>query len=98
MIEQRYGQGENDELALESNGDYTRDIGYLHIANYSTEEGSDNLLNNVWYNPDEIFPESGTPEVREHVFWVNVSQTYYKLADQLEVIYSYYFVPFLLSQ
>ncbi|XP_057833262.1 bark storage protein A-like [Cryptomeria japonica] len=83
---QRYGQGEDDELPLESNGDYTRDIGYIHFANYSTEEGIDNLLNNVWYNPDEIFPESGTPEVREHAFWVNVSETYYNLADQLENI------------
>ncbi|GLJ53341.1 hypothetical protein SUGI_1137400 [Cryptomeria japonica] len=83
---QRYGQGPDDELALEDNGDYTRDIGYIHFANYSTEEGVDNLLNNVWYNPDEIFPESGTPEVRQHVFWVNVSETYYNLAEQLENI------------
>ncbi|GLJ53337.1 hypothetical protein SUGI_1137340 [Cryptomeria japonica] len=83
---QRHGQGVNDELALESNGDYTRKIGHIHFANYSTEEGVDNLLNNVWYNPDEIFPLSGTPEVRQHAFWVNVSETYYNLAEQLKNI------------
>ncbi|GLJ53334.1 hypothetical protein SUGI_1137280 [Cryptomeria japonica] len=82
----RHGQGVNDELALESNGDYTRKIGHIHFANYSTEEGVDNLLNNVWYNPDEIFPLSGTPEVRQHAFWVNVSETYYNLAEQLKNI------------
>ncbi|XP_057862815.1 bark storage protein B isoform X2 [Cryptomeria japonica] len=79
-----YGQGEDDELAWESNGDYTRDIGYIHFANYSTEESCDNLLNNVWFNPDEIFPKNGIPEVREHAFWVNVSETYYNLAEQLQ--------------
>ncbi|GLJ53333.1 hypothetical protein SUGI_1137270 [Cryptomeria japonica] len=81
---QTYGQGEDDELAWESNGDYTRDIGYIHFANYSTEESCDNLLNNVWFNPDEIFPKNGIPEVREHAFWVNVSETYYNLAEQLQ--------------
>ncbi|GLJ53342.1 hypothetical protein SUGI_1137410 [Cryptomeria japonica] len=81
---QRYRQGPEDELALEANGDYTRYIGYIHFANYSTEEGVDNLLNNVWYNPNEIFLESGTPEARQHAFWVNVFETYYNIADQLE--------------
>ncbi|TYI17167.1 hypothetical protein ES332_A07G005100v1 [Gossypium tomentosum] len=31
---QRYGDGPEDELALESNGDYTREIGYLRFSDY----------------------------------------------------------------
>lgn len=27
---------------------------------------------------------NGTPEVREHAFWINVSDSYYKLAEQIE--------------
>ncbi|GLJ53348.1 hypothetical protein SUGI_1137530 [Cryptomeria japonica] len=82
---QRYGQGENDELPLEANGDYTRELGYLKFSNYNTPTGgSHNLLNNAWYQPDEFFPVHGTPEVREHAFWVNVSDSYYQLAQKLE--------------
>ena len=33
---QRYGQGPEDELPLEANGDYTREIWYLNFANYTT--------------------------------------------------------------
>ncbi|KAF8090737.1 hypothetical protein N665_0468s0014 [Sinapis alba] len=79
---QRYGAGIDDELALESPGDYTRDIGYLQFSKYSN--GSDNVLNRVWYQPEEIFPVTGTPEVREHVFWVPVDKSYLNLARQLE--------------
>lgn len=83
---QKYGEGENDELPMEENGDYTRDIGYLNFANYSAPVGKhiDNLLNNLWFQPDEIFPVNGTPEAREHVFWIPVSQSYYELAQKIE--------------
>ncbi|GLJ53343.1 hypothetical protein SUGI_1137430 [Cryptomeria japonica] len=82
---QRYGQGENDELPLEANGDYTREVGYLKFSNYSTPTGgSQNLLNNVWYQPDEFIPVHGTPELREHAFWVNVSDSYYQLSQKIE--------------
>lgn len=72
---------------MEENGDYTRDIGYLNFANYSASAGKhiDNLLNNLWFQPDEIFPVNGTPEAREHVFWIPVSQSYYELAQKIEV-------------
>lgn len=85
-IWQKYGEGENDELPMEENGDYTRDIGYLNFANYLVPAGKhiDNLLNNVWFQPDEIFPVNGTPEAREHVFWIPVSQSYYELAQKIE--------------
>ncbi|KAF7147623.1 hypothetical protein RHSIM_Rhsim03G0239700 [Rhododendron simsii] len=63
---QRYGDGPEDELSLESNGDYTRTIGYLEFSQYNNETGSeksqDNLLNRIWYQPEEIFPVNGTPE------------------------------------
>ncbi|KAL8204999.1 hypothetical protein R6Q57_010622 [Mikania cordata] len=81
---QRYGLGSEDTLPLEGNGDYTRDIGYLNIANYSTNFESGNLLNNIWYQPEEIFPVDGTPEERQHVFWVPVYSGYLKLAKNLE--------------
>ncbi|KAJ0624908.1 putative adenosylhomocysteine nucleosidase [Helianthus annuus] len=81
---QRYGNGPDDTLPLEDSGDYTRDIGYLNIANYSTDLESDNLLNNIWYQPEEIFPVDGTPEERQHAFWVPVDSSYFTLAKTLE--------------
>uniref|UniRef100_A0A1J3GLI8 Bark storage protein A n=1 Tax=Noccaea caerulescens TaxID=107243 RepID=A0A1J3GLI8_NOCCA len=79
---QRYGDGIDNELALESGGDYTRDIGYLQFSKYNNH--SDNLLNRIWYQPEEIFPVTGTPEVREHIFWIPVDTSYLDLARQLE--------------
>ncbi|XP_074558909.1 bark storage protein A [Curcuma longa] len=80
---QRYGAGPNDELALEAAGDYTRRIGYLNFSDYDViKEG--NLLNSVWYQPEEIFPVDGIPEVRQHAFWVSVSKNYYTLSRNLE--------------
>ncbi|KAH0989822.1 hypothetical protein GBA52_001305 [Prunus armeniaca] len=35
---QRYGKGPQDELPLEANGDYTREFGYLNVANYTELE------------------------------------------------------------
>ncbi|KAK9273693.1 hypothetical protein L1049_018503 [Liquidambar formosana] len=85
---QRYGDGPDDELALEVNGDYTREIGYLKFANYTTNVTNcmdyDNLLNNVWYQPDEVFPIDGTPEEREHAFWVPVDTLYFEISKKLE--------------
>lgn len=87
---QRYGDGPNDELALESSGDYTRKIGYLEFSDYNnvSKNGKPlaNFLNNVWYQPEEIFPVYGTPEVRQHAFWVPVDKHYFTVAEKLEVI------------
>ncbi|KAF9615672.1 hypothetical protein IFM89_026054 [Coptis chinensis] len=85
---QRYGDGPDDELAFEANGDYTRKIGYLKISDYANgtenEKSLDNLLNNVWYQPEEIFPVNGIPEVRQHAFLVPVDKRFYSLAEKLE--------------
>nr|GMC63468.1 bark storage protein A [Ipomoea batatas] len=87
---QRFGDGPNDPLALESNGDYTREIGYLNFSKYDTantakvSSGSGNLLNNVWYQPEEIFPIDGYPEIRQHAFWTPVNEHYFSLAKKLE--------------
>ncbi|GLU01443.1 hypothetical protein SLE2022_187500 [Rubroshorea leprosula] len=85
---QRHGDGPEDELALESDGDYTRDIGYIRFANYTVNDtvckSSDNLLNNVWYQPEEVFPVYGTPENREHAFWVPVNSSYFNISKSLE--------------
>ncbi|KAK4783654.1 hypothetical protein SAY86_008028 [Trapa natans] len=86
---QRYGDGPDDELALEDSGDYTRKLGYLKISNYTVNEAGNgvsnayNLLNNVWYQPEEIFPVDGTPEERQHAFWVRVDDHYYGLSAKL---------------
>ncbi|OMO58190.1 hypothetical protein COLO4_34814 [Corchorus olitorius] len=86
---QRYGQGPEDELALESNGDYTRKIGYLKFSDYNNgtncnNKSSDNLLNNVWYQPEEIFPVNGIPEQRQHAFWIPVNKHYFAIAERLQ--------------
>ncbi|THG01417.1 hypothetical protein TEA_020195 [Camellia sinensis var. sinensis] len=86
---QRYGDGPEDELSLEENGDYTREIGYIKYANYATIVTEcnlhDNFLNNVWYQPEEVFPIDGTPEERQHAFWVPVDSHYFELSKNLEI-------------
>ena len=39
---QRYGDGPEDELALESNGDYTKEIGYLEFSDYNNGSKNEN--------------------------------------------------------
>ncbi|OMO91060.1 hypothetical protein COLO4_18670 [Corchorus olitorius] len=84
----RYGDGPSDELGLESDGDYTREIGFLNFANYTTSvpacSSYDNLLNNIWYQPEEVFPIDGTPEQRQHIFWVPVDSNYFQISQTLE--------------
>ncbi|KAL3498453.1 hypothetical protein ACH5RR_041185 [Cinchona calisaya] len=84
---QRYGAGPEDKLALEENGDYTRTIGFIKFAEYTKLSGgcksADNYLNNVWYQPEEVFPIDGTPEDRQHAFWVPIDPHYYKLSKKL---------------
>jgi nucleoside phosphorylase len=79
---QRYGQGPNDPLSLESSGDYTRKFGYLNIGAYDVPKGT-NLLNNVWYQPEEVYPVTGVPEVRQHVFFLPVDEKLYETAKKL---------------
>ncbi|KVH93892.1 hypothetical protein Ccrd_004062, partial [Cynara cardunculus var. scolymus] len=87
---QRYGEGPESELPLESNGDYTRTIGYLKFSDYNNDTTTkekrhkDNLLNRVWYQPEEVFPIDTYPESRQHAFWVPVDKHYFSLSKQLE--------------
>ncbi|XXG48029.1 hypothetical protein AAC387_Pa02g2574 [Persea americana] len=85
---QRYGHGPENELALEVNGEYTRKIGYLKFSDYSTVNESKtscgNLLNSIWYQPEEVYPVDGTPESREHAFWVPVDSSYFAISKKLE--------------
>lgn len=90
FLAQRYGDGPNDELAFESSGDFTRKIGYLNFSDFDinkSDKNSGNSLNSVWYQPEEVFPVSGVPEVREHAFWVSVDHHYFALSEKLEVIF-----------
>ncbi|EAY73139.1 hypothetical protein OsI_01011 [Oryza sativa Indica Group] len=81
---QRYGDGPENELPLEAAGDYTRDLGFLNFSDYTAAGPSPNELNSIWFQPEEIFPVSGTPEQRQHAFWVPVSSRYFSLAEKLE--------------
>lgn len=82
---QRYGDGPKNNLSLEVNGDYTRAIGYLHVGDFNNPTAKrDNYLNNIWFQPEEVFPLTGTPEIREHHFWVPVDKTFYKISKKLE--------------
>lgn len=88
---QRNGDDSNDQLPLESNGDYTRNIGFLRFSDYNYRNESktgkldvNNRLNRVWYQPEEIFPINGIPEVRQHAFWVPVDKHYFEIAKKLE--------------
>ncbi|XP_027176945.1 bark storage protein A isoform X1 [Coffea eugenioides] len=83
---QRYGDGPEDKLSLESNGDYTRSVGYLELSDFNSNVKDQNLLNNVWYQPEEVFPVDGYPEIRQHAFWIPVNELYFSLAEKLEGI------------
>eukprot|EP00253_Pinus_taeda_P014019 PITA_14019 len=86
FLVQRYGDGPNNELSLESSGDFTQQFGYVHFANFTTpsDQSTGNLLNSAWYQPEEVFPINGTPEVRQHAFWVPVDEHYYRISKSLK--------------
>ncbi|XP_022633857.1 bark storage protein A-like, partial [Vigna radiata var. radiata] len=73
----------------EENGDFNTKFGYLEFAEYSNStkdlNTDTNLLNKVWYQPEEIFPVNGIPEARHHIFWTRVDKTYFKIAGKLKV-------------
>ncbi|CAK8568850.1 unnamed protein product [Lathyrus sativus] len=87
---QRFGQGANDTLPLENNGDYTRDVGFIKFSDFTSNITAadsakvDNHLNSLWYQPEEIFPVDGIPEERQHALWVPVDSNYYLIAKKLE--------------
>jgi hypothetical protein len=90
---QRYGQGADDTLPLENNGDYTREVGFIKFSDFTSNISAadsvtvDNHLNNLWYQPEEIFPVDGIPEQRQHALWVPVDSKYYIIAKKLEVFH-----------
>jgi hypothetical protein len=92
---QRYGQGADDTLPLENNGDYTREVGFIKFSDFTSNISAadsvtvDNHLNNLWYQPEEIFPVDGIPEQRQHALWVPVDSKYYLIAKKLEVCIIY---------
>ncbi|KOM28637.1 hypothetical protein LR48_Vigan561s002700 [Vigna angularis] len=87
-IGDRHGLGPDDTLPLEDNGDYTRNLGFLKFADFTTnvsdDSSADNQLNNIWYQPEEIFPVDGVPEERQHAFWIPVDSNYYRIAEKLQ--------------
>ncbi|GJT78223.1 bark storage protein A-like protein [Tanacetum coccineum] len=87
---QRYGDGPENPLSFEGDGGFTREIGYLKIATYSSN-GDDNLLNNVWYQAEEVYPVDGTPEQTQQAFWIPVDSNYFSLSKRLEVLFLYLF-------
>ncbi|KAB1204374.1 hypothetical protein CJ030_MR8G014175 [Morella rubra] len=36
------------------------------------------------YQPEEVFPKDGTPEEREHAFWVTVDPRYFNISKTLQ--------------
>ncbi|KAI3696674.1 hypothetical protein L6452_29137 [Arctium lappa] len=80
---QRYGDGPEDPLAFEGEDGFTREIGYMKFGIYSTK-GEDNLLNNVWYQAEEVYPVDGTPEQTQQAFWIPVDSNYLSLSKSLE--------------
>jgi hypothetical protein len=85
LLIQRYGEGPNDPLSGESDGSYTRKYGYLDIAEYNLPQTGTNLLNNIWYQPEEVYPVTGVPEVRQRAFFIPVDEKLFETATKLEV-------------
>ncbi|KAJ9559179.1 hypothetical protein OSB04_013793 [Centaurea solstitialis] len=80
---QRHGDGPENPLPFEGENGFTREIGYLKFGTYSTK-GEDNLLNNVWYQKEEVYPVDGTPEQTQQAFWIPVDSNYFSLSKSLE--------------
>ncbi|KAK1425999.1 hypothetical protein QVD17_14666 [Tagetes erecta] len=85
---QRYGNGPEDPLPFEGEGGFTREIGNLKFGRYSSngdgDGDGDNLLNNVWYQAEEVYPVDSTPEQTQQAFWIPVDSTYLSLSKALE--------------
>ncbi|XP_043725568.1 uncharacterized protein LOC122672136 [Telopea speciosissima] len=84
----RYGDGPEDKLSLEEDGDFTREYGYLNFGNYTyktkDDDSADNFLNNIWYQPEEIFHSEEDPDSKSKTFWVPVCQSIYEFTRELE--------------
>ncbi|KAJ9538700.1 hypothetical protein OSB04_031433 [Centaurea solstitialis] len=82
---QRYGQPKS-EVPLED----SRTLGYLKFSDYNngttTKHGGhkDNLLNSIWYMPEEVFSINTYSETRQYAFWVPVDKHYFAISKQLE--------------
>ncbi|CAM6123545.1 unnamed protein product [Calypogeia fissa] len=85
---QRFGDNLTTPLSLESSGDYTRAFGALQVGKYNVPltKNADNLLHNIWFQPEEVYAVTGTPEVRAHAFFVKVDKHYYGLAEKLTAV------------
>ncbi|KAF9615544.1 hypothetical protein IFM89_029791 [Coptis chinensis] len=83
---QKYGQGPNDALSSEEDGDFTRDYGYLNFADYtsSNDDTHNNFLNNVWFQAEDVFHFDGAPESRDKAFWIPITQSFFEQAKKLE--------------
>ncbi|KAK9068398.1 hypothetical protein SSX86_012511 [Deinandra increscens subsp. villosa] len=81
---QRHGNGPEDPLPFEGEGGFTREIGYLKFGAYSSNGDNDNLLNNVWYQAEEVYPVDSTPEQTQLAFWIPVDSNYFSLSKALE--------------
>lgn len=38
------------------------------VSSFSNNYEYDNLWNNAWHQPEEVFPVDGIPEQRQHAF------------------------------
>jgi hypothetical protein len=72
---------------------FSREFGYLKFSHYNNytkySKSVENRLSKIWYQPEEIFPVDGTPEVSQHAFWVPVDKTYFEIARKLKVKINY---------
>jgi hypothetical protein len=72
---------------------FSREFGYLKFSHYNNytkySKSVENRLSKIWYQPEEIFPVDGTPEVSQHAFWVPVDKTYFEIARKLKVKFNY---------
>ncbi|KAL8259583.1 hypothetical protein R6Q59_027536 [Mikania micrantha] len=81
---QRYGDGPENSLPFEREGGFTREIGHLKFGTYSSNGDDDNLLNNVWYQAEEVYPVDSTPEQTKQAFWIPVDSNYLSISKALE--------------
>ncbi|KAK1417337.1 hypothetical protein QVD17_26464 [Tagetes erecta] len=80
---QRYRQGAESKLR-ESNADDRENVSYLKFSDYNVDTSTDNFLNSVWYEHEQVFVIDTKPETIQRTFWVPVDNDYFTLSKKLE--------------
>ncbi|XP_006833371.2 bark storage protein A [Amborella trichopoda] len=80
---QRYGDGPQ-KSSNQSSGKYCERPQYLHFAAFNKPSSANNLLNNVWFEAEDVFPKIEKHKPDKQVFWIPAHHHYISISGKLK--------------